>query len=353
MSTTIKAQTASRNIAVRLLAFLFLFTPAAVAAQLLAAPAALAGPIYQAVDADNDPYSGIYLRNGTSMTNVTRDAAHYILYGTSLDLQCGTWGEAVGPYANRRWHWVRVVNGSIAGAYGWIADRYVNTPNAANQLTPGEAECGSTPAPPPPPPPGTYLNTTTPVRMCTNLGDASCGTIWNLAAGTQVTMRCWIDESSYAGTVRWFWISGAGVAGFVSANQVSAQTSVGWCGNDSQVKAIRWAARYLNENAYVGWCLSFVHDAWINAGRDIGSSPTAVKYWNANPRGYARGYDATPPAGALVFWKNDSYSPDGHVAISIGNGWAISTYERSTQPVHVMSIADRNRTKPYAGYLIP
>lgn len=124
------------------------------------APSATAGPIYQAVDADNDPYSGIYLRNGTSMANVTRDAAHYITYGTSLDLQCGTWGEAVGPYANRRWHWVRVVNGANAGRYGWIADRYVNTPNAANQLTPGEPECGATSTPAPAPTTG---SATTPI----------------------------------------------------------------------------------------------------------------------------------------------------------------------------------------------
>lgn len=110
------------------------------------------GLYYQAVDADNDPYSGIYLRNGTSMSNVTRVYSRYMYYGNTFELICGAWGEAVGPYANRRWHNVYVINGPATGQVGWIADRYTNTPNRANEYTPGEPECGA----PPPPPPPTY-----------------------------------------------------------------------------------------------------------------------------------------------------------------------------------------------------
>jgi hypothetical protein len=112
----------------------------------VAAPSAMANPSYSIIDADNDPYTGIYLRNGTSMANVSRIPSRYVVYGNTATLLCGTWGEAVGPYANRRWHQVRVNTGATAGQVGWVADRYMNTPNAANQLTPGEPECG---APPP------------------------------------------------------------------------------------------------------------------------------------------------------------------------------------------------------------
>ncbi len=105
------------------------------------------GLFYTVVDSDNDPYSGIYLRDGTSMSNVRRIASRYMLYGTQIELICGAWGEAVGPYANRRWHNVRVANGATTNQVGWVADRYTNTPNKANQYTPGEPECG---APPPP-----------------------------------------------------------------------------------------------------------------------------------------------------------------------------------------------------------
>lgn len=42
---------------------------------------------------------------------------------------------------------------------------------------------------------------------------------------------------------------------------------------------------------------------------------------------------------------------DGHVAISLGNGTAVSTTERSFNGIHVLNIVDRNRTKPYAGWI--
>lgn len=117
-------------------------------AVVVASPASAGtGLYYTVVDADNDPYSGIYLRDGTSMGNVRRIPERYMLYGTRVELNCGAWGEAVGPYANRRWHNVRVATGATTNQVGWIADRYLNTPNKANQPTPGEPECG---APPPP-----------------------------------------------------------------------------------------------------------------------------------------------------------------------------------------------------------
>ena len=96
---------------------------------------------YQVVDSDNDPYSGIYLRWGTAMEYVDRIPSNYMYYGTTVELICGTWGQAVGPYANRRWHLVTPLSGPAAGQYGWIADRYLNTPNRANEPTPGEPEC--------------------------------------------------------------------------------------------------------------------------------------------------------------------------------------------------------------------
>ena len=111
---------------------------------------AMANPVYRIVDSDNDPYTGIYLRNGTTMANVTRIASRYVVYNNTAELLCGTWGEAVGPYANRRWHQVRVTTGATTGQVGWMPDRYMNTPNAANQPTPGEPECGATPPPIPP-----------------------------------------------------------------------------------------------------------------------------------------------------------------------------------------------------------
>jgi cell wall-associated NlpC family hydrolase len=197
------------------------------------------------------------------------------------------------------------------------------------------------------------INTATPVRACTNVADTGCYGWTSLPKGATVTMRCWFDQSKYAGTVRWFWVSGNGVQGFVSANHVSKQSTTPWCGNDRKVQAVRWAGTKLKENVYRGWCQAFVHDAWSFAGRDIGRADTAYKYWLANPRRYPRGTGTQPPVGALVYWRPAAGYPEGHVAISIGSGRVISTYERSTVPVHIFRIADRNKTHPYAGYLTP
>ncbi|WP_405425856.1 hypothetical protein [Micromonospora sp. NBC_00617] len=93
------------------------------------------------MDADNDPYSGIYLRNFAWMSAVDRVYYRFVYYGTTVELICGDWGEAVGPYTNRRWHLVTPLDGPAKGQVGYIADRYLNTPNSANQPTPGEPEC--------------------------------------------------------------------------------------------------------------------------------------------------------------------------------------------------------------------
>lgn len=112
------------------------------------------GLFYTVVDADRDPYNGIYLRNEPHMDKVNRITPRYMLYGTRVELVCGTDGQVWGPYANRRWHLVYVPSGYAAGQTGWISDRYLNTPNKANHPTPGEPECGpggGNPAPPPQP----------------------------------------------------------------------------------------------------------------------------------------------------------------------------------------------------------
>lgn len=270
--------------------------------------------------------------------------------GAAFNVICQIENEPVGPYGNRL-YFLTNYNGLM-----FVPDTWTDSPHLAGQppiagipicasTTAGTATPGSaTPA-------STYINTTTPVRMCTNLADASCRPVWNMGGGTTVSMRCWIDESNYAGTPRWFWVTGGGVAGFVSANHVSRQTSVGWCNNDVQIRAIRWAGGHLDEDYESGWCLRFVYNAYLNAGRDIGTASTAANYWRANPRQYTATPSASPPAGYLAFWNGTGAYPEGHVVLSIGNGWAISTDERSFHNVHVMSISDRNTTKPYYGAL--
>jgi hypothetical protein len=206
-----------------------------------------------------------------------------------------------------------------------------------------------------------YTKTKAPMRACTRLADAtgSCYAWRTLPAGIGVSLRCWKKESWYAGTNLWFWLRGNGSQGFVSANQIGSQYSTPWCGNDPYIRAVTWAGRNLLEDVYGdngGECLLFVQTAWSRAGLNIGTGGTAYNYWRTNPRHYPRvRYDMSPPVGALVFWKPTSGHPEGHVAISMGSGNAISSYERKWHYVHTMSIASRTIKwrYPYAGYLVP
>lgn len=105
------------------------------------------GLIFNVVDADNDPYSGLYLRDATNMASANRVTHRYMLYGTEVELICFSEGESVGPFNNRLWHKVYVRNNHAAGQTGWVADRYLNTPIKANERVNGEPDCNASTPP--------------------------------------------------------------------------------------------------------------------------------------------------------------------------------------------------------------
>lgn len=100
--------------------------------------------VYTVVNPDHDSTNSIYDRNSPSMADTTRSYPDYSNYGDQLELICGTDGESVGPNNNRRWHLARNISRPEAGET-YIPDRYLNTPNKANEKTPGEPECDSAP----------------------------------------------------------------------------------------------------------------------------------------------------------------------------------------------------------------
>lgn len=143
-------------------------------------------------------------------------------------------------------------------------------------------------------------------------------------------------------------VFGLGVTGAVMATPASA---------DDAAKidtAVNWAVARNGQHVYDGLCLSFVYDAYADAGVNIGSGyGNAIGYWNAHS-GHQSGEN--PPKGALVFWDVNQYNSDGHVALSLGNGMVISTYERSNHNVHTFAISDRNNAgyrSTYLGWMMP
>lgn len=127
------------------------------------------------------------------------------------------------------------------------------------------------------------------------------------------------------------------------------------------------ALGYMNQNKDPGLCLPFVAQAWELAGKPIpdptqGASGTAQDWWYDyyGKLGYA--WDTggarfkTPPRGALVFWHGDNNYPAqdsaaGHVAISLGNGWLVSTEEGGHADVHLLTISERNAEPGVGAYL--
>jgi hypothetical protein len=114
------------------------------------------------------------------------------------------------------------------------------------------------------------------------------------------------------------------------------------------------ALGYYGSGDFGGLCLTFVIDMWKGTGvPNIPGSDDPVTWWPAyhGKLGYAWDTSgprfATPPRGALVFWYGtpnypEQDSEDGHVAISLGDGWVISTETgntASTDKVHIALIS--------------
>lgn len=204
------------------------------------------------------------------------------------------------------------------------------------------------------------IKVNTPLRTCTNTSDASCNGWKTLTAGTTVAMRCWYkqgpatDPKNY-GTDMFFWVDSPDGQGFVSANHVKNQwLSSPYCGDKPNVRAVRWAGAWRTQTDYQLQCLKFVADAWRSVGKTIcswcNSSTTAYQYW-LNPRAGTKTATTTnfnPPVGAAVFW-NTAVGSAGHVAISIGDGYVISTRFGGRNDIRVFNL--KSYTKGYVGWI--
>jgi hypothetical protein len=195
----------------------------------------------------------------------------------------------------------------------------------------------------------------TPVYWCTST-TATCTTPFATAAG-RAKMVCWTDDRIPTGYryPRWFYVrTASGVTGFVKAETVRRQVRKPNCSTRRGLRATAWGLGQVGSAAYQLLCLQFTYDAYINTGTrfpgPLGPNVTAWQWWNAQPAG-RRNSDLNPPRGALVFWQPVAGNPEGHVALSIGNGWAVSTREGGTNEIHLLNIAQRNAVAPYAGWV--
>lgn len=195
------------------------------------------------------------------------------------------------------------------------------------------------------------------IYHCTSSAAHCTSSFASFDDGVGVAMYCWRDDRWATGNYssnRWFFVRfGGGTEGYIHSSKVINQVPTPSCSELPRVHATQWAINRIGQSIYVNECLRFVQDAWAFAGNNIGPGGTAANYWH-NYNG-PRQTSSRPPRGALMFWDGRPGYPEGHVAISLGGGYAVSTYERSTVPVHIMSIDARNDQfgAYYLGWITP
>lgn len=161
-------------------------------------------------------------------------------------------------------------------------------------------------------------------------------------SGTSVSMQCWYDGRSAAGTIRgsnrWFLVRRSdGYEAFVHSSRVDARTGVGWCGDLSRVKAGLLAlsrlgktnAQQTSDHGYFtasdwasgpygewsGDCGKFAWVAYERAGNHLALDDAWPMFSNYYSAGYSeRGRNELPPYGALVGWQSNP----GHIAVAVG-----------------------------------
>jgi len=183
--------------------------------------------------------------------------------------------------------------------------------------------------------------------------------------GTPVTIVCqdWspdtvgpranhvFDRVGYPARSAPTWIPDAYVSGTAAANRFTP--GIPRCGTSVAApvptrsvadRAIAWMSAQTGSTRFDRYCLAAVHQAYLSAGRDItaglpfaAAHGSAATYWSVARDRHPGDHNA--PRGALVFFAASRPGGDGHVAIALGDGRMITTWDGRTAGIHVMPIA--------------
>jgi hypothetical protein len=100
-------------------------------------PAPSGGLVFTIFNADG----GIYYRRSPSWGDTAQTPGVGVYNGDRVELICGAYGEAVGPYANTWWSYVRNLTRPSIGD-GWVNAHFIDDGAPANQPAAGEPTCG-------------------------------------------------------------------------------------------------------------------------------------------------------------------------------------------------------------------
>jgi NlpC/P60 family len=184
--------------------------------------------------------------------------------------------------------------------------------------------------------------------------------------GTSVAVSCYQHGTTVPGSANTMWVQATWVGGpghgsgwidehFINDGAAINQAAAGVpaCGSvrtppppvtSTADRAIGWMSARMGSTSYDGLCLAAVYQAYLSTGVNVtsglpyaASHGTAYSYWTVARNRHPG--DHNPPRGALVFFHSYSGGAPGHVAISLGNGQMISTYDGRTHGIHVMAIS--------------
>lgn len=82
---------------------------------------------------------GIYYRYGPHWAETTQTPGEGVYDGDQVELICGAFGDAVGPYADTAWSKVRNLSRPVGE--GWVNEHFINDGAPDNGFVPGEPMC--------------------------------------------------------------------------------------------------------------------------------------------------------------------------------------------------------------------
>ena len=105
---------------------------------------------------------------------------------------------------------------------------------------------------------------------------------------------------------------------------------------------------------YYRFCLGFVYNAYTSQGFTPQGGPhnndaLAKQWWTENSIGTKHPGDVNAGPGSFAIWNG----ADGHIALSIGGGYAVSTYSGGDPTIHIAPIANIESPSIYFGWITP
>ena len=113
------------------------------------------------------------------------------------------------------------------------------------------------------------------------------------------------------------------VVGVSSTAETSGEETL--VSSRTPAQAVSWAKNQVGRRGYAGMCEMFTRTAYGYSAK----YGTAIAAYNASARAGKIHKSTNAPAGVPVFFSSPKYVPAGHVAISIGGGYAISTSDEN------------------------